>query len=535
MFQNIRYQMPIHKVFVSVTLSIALITLTTVAAAHKEGVSGHHPDVKHGCIEMSDGTWHSHDKDGNMIDCTPATNNNEKIKAHEQEMVEHNHGGVVNGERENPGTHTHGGATLQHTHVISGLEHLGGVTHNHQDREHTHSRAAEAGIPNHEASIVQEDHVHSDADGGTHTHGIQHTHTVNNINNVEHTHAVYTHTHSAEEAQKRQDATVAPTASSSVHVNTPFPHSAHDADGYHVHEGEKHSHAPFGVHVHAVYGHIHFDSQNNQDSENNQDTQDTQDSQTNTPPTTPLDVPDSITSKTLTITLVGERVGNQQFIRILAEENGNPPKGGLTVKLSGVTAPARVHIRAGTGSSLVVTAILPTASDSHTISASLSGYTSTSITIPASGTAEAPTHIGIAPRAAQIDRLQEQIDLLLAIGDPSSDAMRTLRYLQQRLATLRPDQTRLLANYPNPFNPETWIPYQLKVDTEVRITIYNAQGVVIRTLQLGQQSAGYYTDRARAAYWDGRNAVGEQVASGIYFYQFETDELSSLRKMVILK
>ena len=99
----------------------------------------------------------------------------------------------------------------------------------------------------------------------------------------------------------------------------------------------------------------------------------------------------------------------------------------------------------------------------------------------------------------------------------------------------RPEQAQLLANYPNPFNPETWIPYELATDTDVRLTIYNAQGVVIRTLQLGQQSAGYYRDRERAAYWDGRNALGEQVASGIYFYRLETDTVSSMRKMIILK
>ena len=113
--------------------------------------------------------------------------------------------------------------------------------------------------------------------------------------------------------------------------------------------------------------------------------------------------------------------------------------------------------------------------------------------------------------------------------------MRTLIYLQQLLVTARPEKTQLLANYPNPFNPETWIPYELATDTHVEITIYNPQGVVIRRLQLGQQSAGYYTDRDRAAYWDGRNALGEQVASGLYFYQFETDTMSSMRKMVILK
>ena len=98
-----------------------------------------------------------------------------------------------------------------------------------------------------------------------------------------------------------------------------------------------------------------------------------------------------------------------------------------------------------------------------------------------------------------------------------------------------PTQNTLLPNYPNPFNPDTWIPYALATDTNVKITIYNAQGVVIRTLQLGQQRIGYYIDRGRAAYWDGRNSIGEPVSSGIYFYQLETDSQSLLRKMVILK
>ena len=101
--------------------------------------------------------------------------------------------------------------------------------------------------------------------------------------------------------------------------------------------------------------------------------------------------------------------------------------------------------------------------------------------------------------------------------------------------TARPNKTQLLANYPNPFNPETWIPYTLATDTEVKVTIYNTQGVVIRLIELGHQAAGYYTGRDRAAYWNGRNSHGELVASGIYFYQLETDNMSSIRKMVILK
>ena len=100
---------------------------------------------------------------------------------------------------------------------------------------------------------------------------------------------------------------------------------------------------------------------------------------------------------------------------------------------------------------------------------------------------------------------------------------------------LLPDDTQLLANYPNPFNPETWIPYQLANSSDVQITIYDIRGLLIRTLALGHQSAGYYTGRSRAAYWGGRNALGERVASGIYFYQLQTDEISSMRKMLILK
>ena len=98
-----------------------------------------------------------------------------------------------------------------------------------------------------------------------------------------------------------------------------------------------------------------------------------------------------------------------------------------------------------------------------------------------------------------------------------------------------PDDTQLLANYPNPFNPETWIPYQLANGSNVQITIYDTRGLLIRTLPLGHQSAGFYTGRSRAAYWDGRNSLGERVASGIYFYQLQTDEISPMRKMLILK
>ena len=97
------------------------------------------------------------------------------------------------------------------------------------------------------------------------------------------------------------------------------------------------------------------------------------------------------------------------------------------------------------------------------------------------------------------------------------------------------DKTCLLANYPNPFNPETWIPYHLATDSDVQIIIYDARGIVVRRLDLGHQREGYYTTRSRAAHWDGKNVQGECVASGIYFYRLQTDNVSLLRKMVILK
>ena len=98
-----------------------------------------------------------------------------------------------------------------------------------------------------------------------------------------------------------------------------------------------------------------------------------------------------------------------------------------------------------------------------------------------------------------------------------------------------PQGTKLLANYPNPSNPETWIPYYLETATEVTIYIYNITGRLVRTLDLGQHDAGWYRDKSRAAYWDGRNEVGERVASGIYFYTLQTQDLTVTRKMIIRK
>ena len=114
-------------------------------------------------------------------------------------------------------------------------------------------------------------------------------------------------------------------------------------------------------------------------------------------------------------------------------------------------------------------------------------------------------------------------------------SQRGILVLQQLLAALIPKETSLLANYPNPFNPETWIPYQLATPAEVVLTIYAVDGTLVQTLALGHQPVGNYQDKSRAAYWDGRNAVGEPVASGVYFYTLTAGDFSATRKMLIRK
>ena len=107
--------------------------------------------------------------------------------------------------------------------------------------------------------------------------------------------------------------------------------------------------------------------------------------------------------------------------------------------------------------------------------------------------------------------------------------------LESLLASLIPEETALLANYPNPFNPETWMPYQLAESAEVTLTIYDMNGQLVRRLALGHQAAGMYRSRSRAVYWDGRNQLGESVASGLYFYTLTAGEFSATRRMLILK
>ena len=135
------------------------------------------------------------------------------------------------------------------------------------------------------------------------------------------------------------------------------------------------------------------------------------------------------------------------------------------------------------------------------------------------------------------ENIQEVITGLgeLADLDLGIDSMGEMGVAAAPAITTVVEQTQLLANYPNPFNPETWIPYHLANPSDVRITIYDARGTAIRHLDLGHQREGSYTRQSRAAYWDGRNTVGERVASGVYFYTLIAGDFTVTRKLLIRK
>ncbi len=115
------------------------------------------------------------------------------------------------------------------------------------------------------------------------------------------------------------------------------------------------------------------------------------------------------------------------------------------------------------------------------------------------------------------------------------DISRAFAHLTLNPDAMKPTQTALLTNYPNPFNPETWIPYQLETGTNVEFRIYNAAGHLVRKLDLGFKSDGFYLDKNQAAYWDGKNDSGEKMASGVYFYQLIAGSYSATRRLVIVK
>ena len=122
-----------------------------------------------------------------------------------------------------------------------------------------------------------------------------------------------------------------------------------------------------------------------------------------------------------------------------------------------------------------------------------------------------------------------------ALENRNSVMQRGILVLQQLLVALTPTETELLANYPNPFNPETWIPYRLAEDAFVTLTIYDGSGHVVRPLNVGHRIASAYESRSKAIHWNGTNGLGEQVASGVYFYHLSAGDFSATRRMLILK
>ena len=129
----------------------------------------------------------------------------------------------------------------------------------------------------------------------------------------------------------------------------------------------------------------------------------------------------------------------------------------------------------------------------------------------------------------------ERVRQLLTQAKLAGANQEAILALEQLLSLFAPKQTALHPNYPNPFNPETWIPYHLANDSYVWISIYDISGVLVRQLDLGHQKAGHYVDRSRAGYWDGRNSSGERVASGVYFYTLAANNFMSTRKMLVGK
>ena len=143
-----------------------------------------------------------------------------------------------------------------------------------------------------------------------------------------------------------------------------------------------------------------------------------------------------------------------------------------------------------------------------------------------------PRDLNATPTRAEVQEwLREAREVNLR--DP--EFQRGILALEQLLVVLTPKESALLPNYPNPFNPETWIPYRLAKPADTNISIYSVSGHLVRSLDLGHQAVGIYESRSHAAYWDGKNALGESVASGVYFYVLTAGDFTATRKMLIRK
>ena len=151
------------------------------------------------------------------------------------------------------------------------------------------------------------------------------------------------------------------------------------------------------------------------------------------------------------------------------------------------------------------------------------------------------TAVGAAPPGVEValnqspERVRQALAQLETMGERSPGVEMAIDFLRGWLANPPVTETKLLPNYPNPFNPETWIPYQLATDADVQVRIYDISGTLVRQLGIGHQQGGSYVNRERAAYWNGRDENGEQVSSGLYFYQLRAGDYSATKRMVIVK
>ena len=152
----------------------------------------------------------------------------------------------------------------------------------------------------------------------------------------------------------------------------------------------------------------------------------------------------------------------------------------------------------------------------------------------------APAQMGIITSGSSHEEIivvQRALRALEAVPKKSGNVKITIQFLRLWLenANRSVATTKLLPNYPNPFNPETWIPYQLAEAADVNVKIYNVGGRLVRTVSVGFKPVGYYLTRERAVYWDGRNEIGESVSSGVYFIQFVAGDFTTTQRVVIVK
>ena len=146
-----------------------------------------------------------------------------------------------------------------------------------------------------------------------------------------------------------------------------------------------------------------------------------------------------------------------------------------------------------------------------------------------------PSRTPLSTNLLSINQIKSWIIQAQEYSNSSVEFQRGMTVLEHLLTTLTPKSNALLSNYPNPFNPETWIPYQISKPANITIYIYSSDGQLVRTLNIGNQTEGVYLSRNKAAFWDGKNEIGECVASGIYFYTLSAGEFSATRRMVIQK